>query len=116
MPALVATWYIAAAGADLFCGGTYDTSETWVALPYGGEWECGDLIAVWFVEERVLLLAEVRDTGPFGKHCVLQENGLCVSIGVDVPKHAYPVKGVLSAKVVLCNLTATAKARRVGVQ
>jgi hypothetical protein len=116
---VVATWYIALAGAPLFCGGVYDTEAIWIALPveeYEITWSCGDLIAIGFVGEDgyiTWLLVRVRDTGPFGKHCVVQMDGSCVSIGADIPWHLWPIEGVLSAPVVVINITAEVKKGRV---
>ena len=107
---VIATWYVAAAGAPLFCGGTYNPSETWVALPQGGDWECGQLVALHFLDGSVLV-ARVRDTGPFGAYCVIQPDGSCIRIGVDVPRHAWPREfgGKRSAAIWMFNISAEAE-------
>jgi len=109
---VVATWYVAHVGASLFCGGTYDTSETWVALPLEADWECGEPIALHF-QDGAVLVAPVRDTGPFRAYCVIQPDGACPSIGADVPKHVWPVEGKRSALVEIVNLAH--EARRMGM-
>ena len=60
------------------------------------------------------LLARADDTGPFGKHCVVQVDGSCVPIGVDIPQHLWPIEGARSARVRIWNVTA--EARKVGIQ
>ena len=114
---VVATWYTGV-GQPLFCGGTYaDTTAPWVALPfetYGDEWQCGDLIYISFGQEDAIF-ARVQDTGPFGKHCVLQVDGTCASIVVDVPRHLWPrsLWEQESAVVRVWNITAEVREGRV---
>ena len=115
----VATFYAGAyVGQPLYCGGTYDTAHEWIALPLQADWQCGDLVAVWFegddASEHDLLIARVYDTGPFGEYCVLQRD-TCVPIVADIPAHLWPAgwEGDLSASVRVVNVTA--EARRVGV-
>jgi len=87
----VVTWYVASIGAPLYCGGTYQTGEAWLALPVeayeSGEARCGDLFAVWTDGELVYLPA--RDAGPFGRYCV-EAGGQCLDILADLPRHAFP--------------------------
>ena len=111
IPLLVATWYAGAyVGQPLYCGGIYDEStEPWVALPIQDEtWECGDLIFLRF-ENGDTLMARALDAGPFGDNCVMQVDGSCAPIAVDVPHHLWPADG-LSASVCMTNITARLRA------
>lgn len=117
---MVATWYVAVVGSALFCGGTYDPAEVWIALPfgeYGQTWQCGDLVVLWFpgetAAEGILLTVRVRDTGPFGANCVMQVDGSCIRIGVDIPRQAFPLHPARSARVVITNISALAREGRV---
>ena len=87
----VVTWYVAATGAPLYCGGTYQTGESWLALPVEayerGEVQCGDVFAVW--TDGKLLYLPARDAGPFGPYCV-EAGGQCLDILADLPRHAFP--------------------------
>jgi len=110
----VATWYAGVyVGQPRICGGTYDaTAGPWVALPareFGQSWQCGDLVALWFVDEQQVVMARALDAGPFGAHCVVID-GQCVDIVVDVPRHLWPVDG-LSAQVQVVNVTAACRER-----
>jgi hypothetical protein len=111
---VVATWYQGPyVNQPLYCGGTYaESTAPWVALPYGGEWECGDLVYISFGQGDALL-ARAMDTGPFGKHCVLQVDGSCAPIVVDIPRHLWPKElwDQLSAPVMVTNITAQARER-----
>jgi len=75
-------------GQPLFCGGIYtDTTGPWFALPietHGTDWQCGDLWCVWADGEEHC--APARDSGPFGNYCVVQPDGTCPRIAVDVPQ------------------------------
>jgi len=114
----VATWYAGVyVGQPLYCGGTYDVASEWVALPMGTDWQCGDLIAVFFegetAAEHDLVVARVYDTGPLGEYCVAQRDD-CVPIVVDIPAHLWPGsrEGDKSAAVRVVNVTAAARAAR----
>lgn len=91
----VITWYAVATGAPLYCGGTVDPGEAWLALPVeayaSGEVACGDLFAVW--SEGELMFLPARDAGPFGPYCVMDE-GQCVDILADLPRHVFPGQGL----------------------
>jgi len=114
---LVATWYVAASGAPLYCSTpdaplAYDIGAApWVALPvreYGDAWQCGDLIYLSWLDGNALM-ARAYDAGPFGAHCV-ETGGACLPIAVDVPRHLWPVDG-LSAPVRVVNVTAEVRGR-----
>jgi hypothetical protein len=113
----IATWYTGPAGAPLFCGGVYaDTTAPWVALPvetWGEEWQCGDLIYISFGQGDALMV-RAMDAGPFGNRCVLQVDGTCAPIVVDVPRHLWPrsMEG-WSAGVQVVNVTAQVRESRV---
>jgi len=96
-------------GQPLYCGGVYaETTEPWVALPYGGDWRCGDRIDLSGVDasgEPWSLKARAMDTGPFGDYCVEQPDGTCPPIVVDVPQFLAPFAG-LSSRVQMVNVTA----------
>ena len=116
----MATWYAGAyVGRPLYCGGVYDTAHEWIALPMSADWQCGDLVAIWFegadASEHELVVARVYDTGPFGRHCIAQRDE-CVPIVADVPAHLWPAGrvGDLSAPVRVVNVTRAA--REAGVQ
>ena len=73
----VATWYLTPyVGQPLYCGGVYDTTHEWIALPMSADWQCGDLVVLWFegsdASEHDIVMARVLDTGPFGAHCVIR--------------------------------------------
>lgn len=106
----VATWYIGI-GQPLYCGGHYVAgAEPWIALPareFGQSWQCGDLIAVWFVDAQQVVLVRAMDTGPFGAHCVVIDDQ-CAPIVADVPAHLWPVEGQ-SARVQVVNVTAACR-------
>ena len=104
----VATMYALAqhAGNPLFCGGLYaDTTAPWVALPYRAymdSWTCGEPVYLEGVDatgQKWSLAATVRDTGPFGAHCVVRGNR-CIPIVVDVPEPHARFKGLSSAVTV----------------
>ena len=84
------TWYVAAIGTPLFCGGVYDPSAAWLALPVeeylSGRARCGDLYAVWVDGDLAFLPA--LDAGGFGDHCVLRADG-CHDIPADLPQHLF---------------------------
>ena len=90
---IVATLYAGPyVGQETFCGCTYGDG---IALPietYGTEWECFDWIAAWTTGrdgQEYLTFAQVVDTGPFGNHCVMQPDGFCASIAVDIPENLW---------------------------
>jgi len=91
----VITWYIAAAGSPLYCGGEYDPGASWLAVPVehyqSGEITCGDLFALW--TEGELLYLPARDAGPFGAYCV-RDGEACVDIVADLPRHVYAGPGL----------------------
>lgn len=97
------TWYIAATGTALFCGGEYSAREAWLAVPVeayqSGEVQCGDLFAVWSGGELRYLPA--RDAGPFGAFCVM-DGADCHAIVADLPRHVYDYGG-LSAPAYVVN-------------
>ena len=72
----------------LYCGEfVSDQTEPWFALPvseHGITWECGDRICVDADGARHCGWA--KDAGPFGRFCVLQLDGTCPRIAVDVPE------------------------------
>ena len=109
----VATWYAGAyVDQPLYCGGVYtDTTAPWIALPsqdYGDTWQCGDLVALWFVDQGELLLAHAMDAGPFGDHCIALADG-CAPIVADVPLHLWPGGDALSSPVEMVNVTGMAR-------
>ena len=108
----MATWYAGAyVDQPLFCGVYTDTAAPWIALPsqdYGDAWQCGDLVALWFVDEQQLLLAHAMDAGPFGDHCIASGDE-CAPIVADVPLHLWPAGDALSAPVELTNITRLAR-------
>lgn len=89
------TWYVAAIGTVLFCGGTYDPAEAWLAMPVeayeSGEVRCGDMFAVW--TDGYLRYLPALDAGPFGAYCVM-DGEECVPIVADLPRHVFPSKGL----------------------
>ena len=92
----VITWYVALVGAALFCGGTYDLDDAWLALPVeefttAGRAQCGDVYAVWMGGE--LLYLPARDAGGFGSYCV-QDGDTCLDIVADIPQHVFPGPGL----------------------
>ena len=110
---LVATMY-ASQGQGTFCGVIYGDG---IALPvetHGTEWQCGDLIAVWTKGrdgQEHFILARAVDAGPFGNHCVMQPNGFCASIVIDVPENLWQHGSDTSARVTYWQ-NVTAKARQ----
>jgi len=84
MTALVAvTYYTATLGAPLFCGGYY--GEIGVAVPEFSPWQCGDPIMI--DADGKQFVYPVADRGRFDNNCVMQLNGTCLPIAVDVPEH-----------------------------
>jgi len=87
----VITWYMAT--GPLFCGGSYDPGEAWLAMPVeayeSGEVQCGDLFAVW--ADGQLRYLPALDAGAFGPFCVM-DGGSCVDIVADLPRHVFPGK------------------------
>jgi len=88
----VVTWYSAATGDPLYCGGEYTSSQQWLALPVemyqGGETQCGDMFAIW--QDGNLMYLPALDAGGFGPYCVRDEEGECHDIIADLPRHVYP--------------------------
>ena len=81
------TMYTGTIGAPLFCGGTYDPAQSWVAWDFavnGGQ--CDDIIRITTLDGTVYE-EPARDSGKFGHHCVRQLDGTCPRIAVDVPQH-----------------------------
>ena len=109
----VATWYaLQYIGQPLYCGGTYaEAAAPWVAMPAGGDWQCGDLVYLSFGNGDALM-ARAMDAGPFGDNCVMQGD-TCAPIVTDVPRHLWPVslEGDTSATVTLWNVTGDCRAR-----
>ena len=76
-------------GQPLYCGGYYDaTQPPWAAAPVGAGWECGDIAKVRI--DGITYVYEIRDFGPFGDNCVMQPDGTCLPIGLDIPKMHAP--------------------------
>ena len=109
----MATWYGGAyVGQPLYCGGVYtDTNAPWVALPFYDEWQCGDLVALWFPDQQELVFARAMDAGPFGNHCIQGAEGHCSPIVADVPLHLWPAGDALSAPVEMINISRLARRR-----
>jgi len=84
------TWYVAAIGTPLFCGGSYNPAAAWLALPVevyeSGEVRCGDIFAVW--SDGQLHYLPARDAGPFALNCVV-DGSECVPIVADLPRHVF---------------------------
>jgi len=92
-------------GGPLYCGGTYDLgADPWIALPVGGDWECGDLVFVRF-EDGSTLMARAMDAGPLGQYNVEGR-----AIIADIPAHLAPFK--LSGPIELYNFGKAARSCR----
>jgi len=79
---LVATMY--ADVGPTYCGYHTDSiAEPWIAMPLGGDWQCGDLVYMRFYDGSTLM-ARALDAGPFLHHCVETADG-CLPIVADVP-------------------------------
>ena len=91
----VVTMYIGIVNAPLYCGGTYDLGDAWLALPVeeylSGRARCGDEFAVY--TEGELMILPARDAGLFGDHCVMQTDGSCADIVADLPRHIFQWRG-----------------------
>ena len=87
MTTLVAvTMYLALDAAPLYCGGVVDYAADWVAWDFavnGGQ--CGDIFSIEV--DGVTREYPALDSGRFGRHCVMQLDGTCPRIAVDVPHH-----------------------------
>ncbi len=97
----VVTWYAIAAfaGGPLYCGGTFDVAaEPWIAMPSGGNWQCGDQIVIWSGGQVYHLRA--RDCGPFDRYCVI-EGDRCLPIVGDLPDHLAWWPGLSTRAVVI---------------
>ena len=112
---LVATMYsdtgITASGIH-----TDDIAGPWVAMPEGGDWQFNDLIAYRTVGSDGIEhfgMARVLDMGPFGDNCVMQPDGLCASIVMDIPGRWWQHGRDTSARVTYWQ-NITAKAREAG--
>jgi len=84
-----------------------EAMEPWVALPvreYGIRWECGDVMLLFYEGGEISRLRAL-DTGPFGKHCVMQLDGTCPAIVADVPNYHFPFYPDLSRLVTMVNLS-----------
>jgi len=120
--AIIATLYLGPVGAPLYCSTpdnpiAYSPETTpFVALPVrdydAGSVQCGDLVYLRFSNGSTLM-ARALDAGPFSRFCVVQSDGSCPSIGVDVPSYFWPVNGI-SDQVELYNISAYARASRAG--
>jgi len=95
-------------GNVLYC----DTAETeyyytddlaFVALPLGGDWQCGDFVIITF-DDSTRIKARVLDSGLFIDNCVIQDDDECLSVIVDVPSHLWFQSGI-SAKARLFNVS-----------
>lgn len=88
------TWYAGQyVGEPLYCGGYYDaTQPPWAAAPLDRGWECGDVAHVRI--DGVLYEYEILDFGPFGDNCVMQLDGTCPPIGLDIPRMHAPFDGL----------------------
>lgn len=81
------TMYTGTISAPLYCGGTYNPAQSWVAYDFavnGGQ--CGDIIRITTLDGTVYEYP-ARDSGKFGHHCVMQQDGTCPRIALDVPGH-----------------------------
>lgn len=98
----VLTFYSAQEGDLLYCGGAYEQSGRWLALPVeayqSGLAACGDMFAVW--SEGMILYLPARDAGGFGPYCVM-DGGECVDIVADLPEHSFPWQGLSRAGYVV---------------
>ena len=102
----VATVYTGTIGAPLYCDTTnteysfHPDQPAFLAWPFdvaGGE--CGDTILVTVNGKKHWYKA--LDSGHFGKHCVVQPDGTCARIAVDIPMFFAPFEGLSHvAKVV----------------
>jgi len=96
----------------LYCGGYSDTvGVPFVALPvsqYDHAWQCGDLVYLR-LESGDTLMARAMDAGPFGDNCVVQRDGSCAPIAVDVPAAFWPLGEQLSVGVEVYNFGAMAR-------
>jgi hypothetical protein len=102
-------WY-ALPTAVLFCGEVADLTQTWVVWDFavnGGE--CGDPIMIEV--DGIRYIYPARDSGQFGHHCVMQLDGSCPPIAVDIPEHVWAGLGFggLSVLGKAFNLTARAE-------
>lgn len=100
---IVATLYAGPyIGQETFCGGTYGDG---VALPretWGEDWQCFDWIVAWTTGsdgQEYMTFAQVVDAGPFGNNCVMQPNGSCASIALDIPNNLWYHGRDISAKL-----------------
>ena len=91
----VLTWYLAATGSPLYCGGEYSAHDAWLAVPVehyqSGQVACGDLFAVW--ADGDLRYLPALDAGPFGAFCV-EDGDTCHPIVADLPRHVYDGPGL----------------------
>jgi hypothetical protein len=89
------TWYLAITGSPLYCGGTYDSGDAWLAVPVehyqSGQVHCGDLVALHTGDG--LLYLPARDAGAFGPYCV-RDGPACHDIVADLPRHTFPGPGL----------------------
>ena len=94
MTALVAvTYYTATLTAPLYCGGVVDYAADWVAFDFavnGGK--CRDIISI--TAGGVTREYPALDSGRFGRHCVMQLDGTCPRIAVDVQHHVAWFEGM----------------------
>jgi hypothetical protein len=118
----LATMYTGPTGAALYCSISSDSyvystdTTSFLALPVesylDGSVQCGDLMYIRFPNGSTLL-ARALDAGPFASYCVVQPDGTCPSIGMDVPSHLWPVGGI-SGWVEVVNLSAAYRASCAG--
>lgn len=92
------------AGQPLYCGGLYEESENFIALPVSlyesDQVQCGDVVRVTI--NGVSFWSLAMDAGPFGHLRVDQWNA---NIVADVPEHLWPGPGI-SASGSVFNLSA----------
>ena len=108
-------------GQPLYCSTPenplYYSPDTtpWAAFPVedyqSGKIHCGDPYVIRFtLPEGRYRYVTVRalDAGPFSRYCVLQPDGSCPHIAVDVPAYWWPVEGI-SAEVEVMPLNRLAR-------
>ena len=81
--------------APLKCGGTYNEGHRWIAMA-DPRFQCGEWVIVQ-IDGYTPFVAQVKDSGGFADHCVMQPDGSCAPIIGDLPTHAAPFAPDLSA-------------------
>lgn len=83
----------------------YNESLSFVALPIGANWLCGDLVVIRFLD-GTRIITRALDSGTFKDNCVLHDNGECVPILADLPEHLWPYDTkYLSARASILNVS-----------